>query len=124
MPVETTSKAVGILGERLAFSYLRKRGYKILLANYVSPVGEIDLVARDGSSLVFVEVKTRRSEAMGVPAESVTFRKRRQIVKAAQYYLKEYNLFDRDCRFDVVSIYLFSETEPRIELIQNAFNVE
>ena len=122
--METTSKAVGILGERLAFSYLKKRGYKILLVNYKSPVGEIDLVVRDGSSLVFVEVKTRRTEAMGVPAESVTFHKRRQIAKAAQYYLKQFNILDIACRFDVVSIFLLSETMPRIERIQNAFNEE
>ena len=122
--METASKALGILGERLASSFLRINGYKIILKNYQTPLGEIDLIARHGEFLTFVEVKTRRSEAMGHPAESVTFHKRRQIVKVAQYYLKRYGIHDFPCRFDVVSIFLFPAGMPKIELVQDAFNEE
>ena len=122
--METASRTLGIFGEQLAFSFLSQKGYKALLRNYQTPLGEIDLIARHGESLVFVEVKTRSSEAMGHPAEGVTPRKRRQIVKVAQYYLKRYGIRDIPCRFDVVSILMLAEGQPQIELIQNAFGEE
>ena len=122
--MEITSKAVGVLGEELASSFLKDRGYKILLKNYKTPLGEIDLVARHGDVLVFVEVKARCSEEMGDPAESVTRRKRRQISKVAHCYLKRYGLEDYPCRFDVVSILLPPAGMPAINLIQDAFQEE
>lgn len=119
--METASQALGVLGERLASCFLRERGYQVLLKNYETPLGEIDLIARHGPWLVFVEVKTRRSDASGTPADSVTRRKRWQIVKVAQSYLKRYGLHDHPCRFDVVSIGLCPPGAPEIELIQDAF---
>jgi len=115
------SKMLGAIGEELAFHYLTGTGYKILLKNYECPLGEIDIIAKHKGALVFIEVKTRSSDAMGAPAESVTFHKRSQIVNAAQYYLKRYGIKDVTCRFDVVSIFLREDEEPLLDLIQGAF---
>ena len=119
--METGSQALGTLGEELAFHFLLRNGYKVLLKNYECPLGEIDLIAKHEGAVVFVEVKTRRSLCMGLPAESVTFHKRHQIVKTAQYYLKRYGIRDVPCRFDVVSILIPDGSEPCFELIRNAF---
>ena len=119
--MQTTSKMVGILGEELAACFLAKAGYRILLKNYRSRLGEIDLVAKDRETLVFIEVKTRRSLAAGDPSESVTAFKQRQIVKTAQCYLKSLRLEDIPCRFDVVSILLNTGEDPMIEHIHDAF---
>ncbi len=119
--METTSKLLGSLGENIAFSYLRQRGYQVLLRNFENPLGEIDLIAREGEFLVFIEVKTRSSRWMGEPSEAITHQKRRQLVRVAQSYLKRYALTDIPCRFDVVSILLEPFGIPEIDLIQNAF---
>ena len=121
MNMETASKTLGILGEKLAFSFLSQKGYKVLLKNYEISLGEIDLIARHGASLVFIEVKTRSSESMGDPAEAITFHKRRQLVRVAQYYLNRYGIQNAPCRFDVVSILIPPEGAPEINLIQDAF---
>lgn len=119
--METTSQTTGAIGEELAFHYLSGHGYKILLKNYESPLGEIDLIAKESGALVFIEVKTRTSEAMGHPAEAVTLQKRHQIVKNAQYYLKRYGIKNVPCRFDVVSVFLAKDREPALEVIKDAF---
>ena len=115
------SQTLGLLGEELAGHYLARHGYKILLKNYESPLGEIDLIAKEKGALVFIEVKTRSSLSMGSPLESVTFHKRAQIVKSAKYYIKRYGIKDIPCRFDVVSILIPPGEEPQVELIENAF---
>ena len=124
--MESASQTLGIIGETLACQYLGMKGYKIMLKNYECSLGEIDLIAKESGALVFIEVKTRSSDAMGVPAESVTWRKRRQIVRCAQYYLKRYGIKEVPCRFDVVSIILphGDGSDSQIEIIQNAFNEE
>ncbi len=119
--METTAQTLGAIGEELAFHFLERRGYKVLLRNYESSLGEIDLIAKEKGALVFIEVKTRRSDAMGMPAESVTRQKRHQIVKSAKYYVKRYGIHNVPCRFDVVSILMPEGDEPRIEIIQDAF---
>ncbi len=120
--MQTPSQTLGAIGEELAFHYLSSHGYKILLKNYECALGEIDLVAKEKGALVFIEVKTRRSCLLGTPAEQVTFQKRHQIVKVAQYYIKRYGIWNVPCRFDVVSVLMPQEKEPVIEVIQNAFN--
>ena len=94
-------------GERAAARFLRRRGFRILLRGYRTTRGEIDLVARDGETLVFVEVKTR---SRGMPAEAVTPEKQRRLTLAALHFLKRHGLLDRPrevpCRFDVVAIVL------------------
>ncbi|HTL69746.1 MAG TPA: YraN family protein [Candidatus Eisenbacteria bacterium] len=119
--MEGLAQTLGAVGEELAFHYLISKGYKVLLRNYVCALGEVDLIAKEGGSLVFIEVKTRSTVALGTPAEAVTFRKRHQIVKTASYYLNRFGIRDRACRFDVVSVLLPPGGEPSIEVIQDAF---
>src|SRR5690606_40402414 len=100
--------------------YLQTEGYRILERNYRCRFGEIDLIARDGSVLAFIEVKTRRSRVFGAPALAVTPRKQRHIIKVAQLYLAQKGSEQAVCRFDVVTIEL-DRDRPRIEIIKNAF---
>ncbi len=112
-------------GEKAAKAYLRGRGYTILEENYRTPLGEIDLIAREGDTLVFIEVKTRRSGLFGLPQEAVTAAKRHQIVKVAEYYLSRAGSPAADCRFDVVAVALSGEgRSPQCTLIPNAFSVD
>ena len=110
----------GRRGEDEAARFLRKKGYRILKRNYSCRFGEIDLVARDGDTVVFVEVKTRRSSSFGPAAEAVDRRKMGRIKKASEFFLKEFNLTEHAARFDVVCIEN-REGGPCIELIKNAF---
>ena len=117
------SKAFGAIGEELACQLLRRGGYKILLRNYTCSLGEIDLIAREKDVLVFVEVKSRRSLSAGEPVESVTYHKRAQIIRCANYYLSRFNLHDRPCRFDVVSVKMDSDGQIDAHIIRDAFSV-
>ena len=117
----TSPQALGILGEELAYHELKRRGYKVLLRNYECMLGEIDLIAKEKGSLVFVEVKTRSSEEMGSPAEAVTLEKRRQIVRVAKFYLARYGIHDTACRFDVVSVLILPNEDPKFEVLECAF---
>ncbi len=110
----------GRKGEKLAARLLRKKGYKILETNYRRPAGEIDLIARDGKTLVFCEVKSRRSRAFGSALESVTPSKIKRIRKTADDYIRRHGLNDIDCRFDVVTVEE-GESGIEIEIIPNAF---
>ena len=97
---------LGAEGERIAAAHLRARGLSIEAWNYRTRFGEIDLVARDGGDVVFVEVKTRRTAAYGAPEESVTPRKQARLAKAAMQYLEEHRLEQSAWRVDVVAITL------------------
>jgi putative endonuclease len=113
---------LGDEGERLAASYLRRQGYKILARRHRTPLGEIDLIARDGTCIVFVEVKTRRTESAGSPHEAVDRAKQAQLTRLALAFLKRYRLLEQSARFDVVSIvWEGSTSEPRIVHYKNAF---
>lgn len=111
---------VGKAGEESAVQYLCQQGYQILERNYRCRFGEIDLIARDGRTLVFIEVKTRRSQTFGPAAAAVTLEKQRHLVKASQVYLIQQRKAYELCRFDVVTIELNAQ-KPRIELIKDAF---
>ena len=100
-----------------AAAYLEGRGLKIVARNYRCRFGEIDIVARDGATLVFVEVRARTSDAFGGAAASITPAKRRRLVATARHYLSRQRA-DAPCRFDVV---LLSGSAPRIEWIPDAF---
>ncbi|MFO7606445.1 MAG: YraN family protein [Desulfurivibrionaceae bacterium] len=113
---------LGRRGEELACRFLKKGGYKILEKNYRGHLGEIDLVAREGGCLVFVEVKTRSTTAFGHPLESINPRKQHQLSKVAAEYLAAHGGAEQFCRFDAVSILLVSG-EPLIELVKNAFEI-
>ena len=114
--------ALGRLGEELASRRLRKLGYEILETNYRCPLGEIDLVAREGDVLVFVEVKTRRNRPLAEAKEAVHKRKQGQLSRVALAYLKSKNLWGTKARFDVVAIGVGEEKEE-IEIIRDAFEL-
>ncbi len=116
-------QTLGKIGENLATAYLEKSGYKILVRNYRQKCGEIDIIAKDQGTLVFVEVKTRRTLSFGPPFAAVTEKKQRQIGKVAQDYLCRNHLFGRPARFDVVSILIRNGREPIIELLVDAFDL-
>jgi putative endonuclease len=120
--VASHKQTIGKKGETIAVRYLEKQGYKIIEQNYRSNVGEIDIIAREKKTLVFVEVKTRRSTSYGSPKWAVTPNKQRAISKAALYYLKMTGQTHADARFDVVSILAQGE-DTRIELVRNAFDL-
>lgn len=113
---------LGKIGEELAVAHLKKMKYKILERNYKCPLGEVDLVARDKNTLVFIEVKTRKTKDFGGPAAAVDFRKQRQLSKVALHYLNQKKLNNIPARFDVVAIELIASS-PHIELIRNAFDL-
>lgn len=108
-------------GENLAARFLERLGYAIVARNVRTRWGEVDLVARDEATWVFVEVKTRRSERYGLGAEAVTFRKQRHILRMAQLLLARYQAFEAPARCDVVEVNLLSGREPVIRHLPNAF---
>jgi putative endonuclease len=113
---------VGRAGEEAAVQYLLQRGYRILQRNYRCRVGEIDLVAQDGGTLVFIEVKTRRSQRFGPAASAVTFEKQRHVIKASQMYMTQMKKAYGLCRFDVVAVEMDAHG-LHIELIKDAFQL-
>lgn len=115
-----TNTQTGRYGEDLACQFLKKQGYEILERNYRIRGGEIDIVARDGDTLVFVEVKARSSHEFGPPAESMTPWKIRALIKTAMFYVLKINWGNKEYRLDFVSIdFADNATSPKIELIKN-----
>ncbi len=111
----------GILGEKLARDFLKKRGYHILETNYRCPEGEIDIVAKHKDSLAFIEVRTKTSLAFGSPEESITPAKKERMKATAAYYCQTHSNLPSLWRIDVVAIELDQKGKPsRIELIENA----
>lgn len=114
-------RETGILGEKLARDFLRKRGYRILEANYRCPEGEIDLIARHKDYLVFIEVRTKRSLEFGSPEESITAIKKERLRAVAAHYQQTHDNLPQLWRIDVVAVELDRRGKPsRIELIENA----
>ncbi len=114
----------GASGEKLACHFLRRNGYKILYRNFRGRTGgEIDIVCRDGDTLVFVEVKTRTSEEFGRPFETIRRDQQRRISRGALGWLRMLDNPDIFFRFDVVEVVMREGAEPRLELIRNAFNL-
>jgi putative endonuclease len=113
----------GRKGEEEACAFLVARGFRILEKNYMIRGGEIDIIARAGDAIVFLEVKRRSSLRKGRPAESVTAAKQQKIVTAAMHYLKKKGWYDLRVRFDVVEI-VKMDGGTEIRLIENAFGAE
>ncbi len=113
---------LGAKGERAAEKFLRRQRYTIVQRNYRCRSGEVDLIALDRSTVVFIEVKTRTQPGFGTPLEAVGPRKQRQIQRAAQYYLSENRLHDRNARFDVVGVW-WENGRVQCELVKNAFEM-
>jgi putative endonuclease len=99
-----TKQTLGSAGEAAAERWLRGKGFEIVARGFRARCGEIDLIARDGAQLVFVEVKTRTSDVFGRPSEAVTARKRRRIARVASSFLVRNGWTESACRFDVVEV--------------------
>lgn len=113
---------LGKLGEELALKKIKSLGYKSITRNYRCPLGEVDVIAKDGDCLVFIEIKTRRGRSLDYAKEAIDKRKRRQLSKVALAYMKSMNCSDVESRFDVVAISL-NEGREQIEVIKNAFDL-
>lgn len=118
------NRLFGDRGERLAVRHLKKSGLKIVARNYRNRFGEIDIIALDGQTIVFVEVKTRKSNAVGSPLEAVDESKQSKVIQVAQAYLKERRLYEYSVRFDVIGI-VWNESEkeskPDLTHVRHAF---
>ena len=112
---------LGQMGEKTAVVFLEQQGYHILERNFRNKLGEIDIVAKDGDTICFIEVKTRKTDAFGSPLESVTMSKQRKIIHVALSYLNDQGRCEANVRFDVVSVIMGDEEDPQVEIIKNAF---
>lgn len=119
-------KGLGNRGEKAAAAYLEQKGYAILERQYRTPIGEIDLIARDGETLAFVEVKTRRSARYGAPSAAVGREKQRHIIRSAQWYMMEKQRQGEvpPCRFDVIEVYASPSGAWNVRHLENAFETE
>jgi putative endonuclease len=130
----TSHLSLGQLGEQYAAAFLEQSGYLLAAANFTLPVGrnrrdavvnaELDLVAYDGPTLCFVEVKTRASDWFATPEVNVDKRKRRQIARAARAYRQMFDLEGETYRYDVVTVVLGDEAKPQIKLLKNFWREE
>ena len=128
------STSLGTLGESYAAAYLDQLGFRLVAANFTLPVGrnlrgavinaEIDLIAYDGDTLCFVEVKTRASDWFAPPEVNVDKRKRRQITRAARVYRKMLGIENEPHRFDVVSVIINDDSTPQLNLLRNYWSEE
>lgn len=117
------SAPLGVRGERAAARYLRRRGYVIVALGSRDKSGELDIVAVDGRTIVFVEVKTRASHAAGHPAEAVDVDKQRRIAHLALRYLRRHGLLEHRWRFDIVAVtWPADQRRPVIEHFPDAFS--
>lgn len=117
MQNKVNKRALGTEKEQVAAALLEQQGYQILRMNYRCKTGEVDLIARHGEYLVFVEVKYRKNNQSGSPEEAVTLAKQKRISKVCAWYLRENHLsLDTPCRFDVVAV-----SQKEVRIYQNAF---
>jgi putative endonuclease len=117
----TERRAVGAYGERVAARHLQDQGLVVLNRNWRCPDGEVDLVLRDGDDIVFCEVKTRRDDRFGTPAEAVVPRKVRKLRQLANRWLAESGVRPREIRFDVVEVLPQPRGATRVAHIRSAF---
>jgi putative endonuclease len=114
--------STGKEGEQIALAHLRKNGYRICETNFRCPLGEIDIIAREKTNeIIFIEVKTRKSDQLGYPEEAVGWRKQRKLSQLALWYLQKKKMSDIHARFDVIAITLLPRGNE-IKLIKNAFD--
>lgn len=123
----TTAVSIGALGEEAAVKALRKNGYKILERNFRTKTGEIDIIAKDGEYTCFVEVKLRKRNDFGTPADAINEKKRQRIVSAAKLYAVKKKILDAPLRFDAVLINAEAKGDrlinTHIEIIKDAFRL-
>lgn len=117
-----TTKATGKLGEQIAADFLSSKGYTIITRNFQTRSGEIDIIARDGDTLVFIEVKTRKNEKFGKPIEQIDEKKANRIRITAEEYIVKQNCKNMDCRLDAISVNMDGETHDfHVEHFINSF---
>lgn len=117
----TSKKEIGDIGEKAARSYIEGIGYNIINANYRSKYGEIDIIAYDGTTLAFIEVKSRRGTRYGTPGEAVDWNKQKRMIKTAMSYLSQNKTFYGQLRFDVVEVIIKDKEIKQVRLIKDAF---
>lgn len=116
------NQVLGRQGEQIAADFLQEQGYVICARNFRAPVGEIDIIARRGEVLAFVEVKTRRGNRYGTPAQAVNFHKQKKIIQTASWFLRQKHLEDKCfCRFDVVEVYALPQGQWQVHHLPGAF---
>lgn len=115
------NKILGAFGESLACEFLTRDGYRVLDRNFSCRAGELDIIAVQDETVVFIEVKTRSSGKYGLPSDAVNRAKQQKIVKTALYYMQKNKLLDYMCRFDVIEITFDEENNHKINLIKDAF---
>jgi len=121
-PNRENAATLGQRGENAAARFLRQLGYKIVARGYRDQLGELDLIALDGRTVVFVEVKTRTNHDAGHPAESITHDKQRRLTRLALLYLKRHRLLEQSARFDVIAVtWPEHATQPELEHYREAF---
>jgi putative endonuclease len=113
---------LGKWGEELALKKIKQLGYQCITRNYRCALGEIDIIAKHGDCLVFLEIKTRKGRTLGYSKEAINKRKKQQISKVALFYMKKHNCYDVHSRFDVVAINII-KGRAEIEVITNAFEL-
>lgn len=116
------SRELGIFGEEYTTSYLTDMGYRIIERNYRTRYGEIDIIAEQAETIVFVEVKSRRSRIYGEPREAVSLRKQQKLLRTAMIFLQEKHWEERACRFDVVEVVFLPNGLVKPYHIENAFS--
>ena len=114
-------RTLGERGELVAIKFLKHLGYVIVAHGSRGPFGELDIIAVDGKTVVFVEVKTRRSHEAGHPADAVDLHKRRRLTRLALAYLKRHELLEHPARFDIIAVTWPDRGPPQIEHYPNAF---
>ena len=124
---QKTAVSIGIIGEETASLALKKKGYKIIDRNYRTKMGEIDIIAKDGDYTCFVEVRLRKTNDFGSPADTIVKDKQQKIIKTATAYAVKHNIYDTPMRFDVVLINAdINGKIPRnadVEIIKDAFRM-
>ena len=121
MPPPSDRITLGKTGEDFACRELERLGFVILARRFRTRMGEIDIIAREGDTLAFIEVKARRSTRFGIPCEAVDWRKQQTIGRIAAEYVLRHGIGDALCRFDVVSIVFGEGLRPRVSVLRNAF---
>jgi len=116
--------ALGQAGEDAAEALLSAKGYAIVIRNYATRDGEVDVICLDGETVVFVEVKTRGPGSLARPDQAVTVTKRGRIVRAAAAFLSERGWWERPCRFDVVTVLVRGDGRPAVRHLRDAFSLD
>ena len=118
------NKDIGSYGENLAIDYLVKKNYNLLAKNFRNRHGEIDLIFKESDTIIFIEVKSRYSYHFGLPRESVTYFKQKQIIYISNYFLYKYKLLNHNCRFDVIEInFHIDSSKYELNFLKDAFRV-